>query len=163
VRAGPTRLWRPRRLPSGERPLAVAEAADGTLVAGTRDALHLGDTSLPWEHVERADWDADASTLTVTELGAYGEQRPVHRLVIEEPGRLLELVRERVTATIVIQRHVPVRGRRGLAVIARRPARGATELRWFLEYDEGVDPEDPSVRKAAESAYAELRREVGLD
>ena len=154
---------RPRRLPSGERPLATTTAADGTLVAGTRDALHIGELRLPWEHVERADWDADESTLTVLELGSWGEQRPVHRIVVEDPGRLLELVRERVTATVVIQRHVPVHGRRGVSVIARRPASGPARLHWFYEYDEGVDPADPEVRDAAESAYAELRREVGLD
>lgn len=154
---------RPRRLPSGERPLASATASDGTLVAGTRDALHIGDLRLPWEDVGAAEWDADTSTLTVNELGSGRGQRPVHRLVIEEPGRLLELVRERVTATIVIQRHVPLQGRRGLEVVARRPARGGAQLRWSLEYDEGVDPTDPYVQRAAEAAYAELRREVGLD
>ncbi len=39
---------------------------------------------------------------------------------IDEPGRLLELVRERVTASVVFQRHVAIDGRRGVRVIARR-------------------------------------------
>ena len=50
----------------------------------------------------------------------WGEQRPEHAFAIDEPGRLLELVRERVTASVVLQRHVPVDGRRGVRVIARR-------------------------------------------
>ena len=63
--------------------------------------------------------------LRVSEVGAWGEPRPEHRFVIDEPGRLLELVRERVTASVVLQRHVPVDGRRGVRVIARRAPGGA--------------------------------------
>ena len=114
---------RPPRLATGERPLATSTTTDGVAVAGTRDALHIGDLRIPWEVVEKADWDADTSTLTVTEVGSWGEVRPVHQLVVTDPGRLLELVRERVTASVVLQRYVPIQGRRGLFVIARRAPR----------------------------------------
>ncbi|WP_244929099.1 hypothetical protein [Nocardioides sp. W7] len=145
----------------GERLLAWTESPDGT-VGGTRDALYLPDGSrLPWEEVEAADWDHDESTLTVTEVGSWGELRGQHRLLIEEPGRLLELVRERVTASVVLQRHVAVDGRRGLRVIARRAPRGDRPLVWVFEYDEGVDPDDPVVRALAEDALAAARTEVG--
>ena len=111
----------------GERVLAWAEAAEG-VVAGTRDALYLRVSSvearIAWELVEAADWDRETSVLRVSEVGTWGARRPEHLLTIEEPGRLLELVRERVTASVVLQRHVPLRGRRGLRVIARRAAAG---------------------------------------
>lgn len=155
-------IGRSVRLPGGARALASARAADGTLVAGSRDALHLGDVSIPWENVEKADWDADTSTLSVTEVGSWGEVRPVHGVVLDEPGRLLELVRERVTASVVLQRHVPVRGRRGVRVIARRAPRGDRPVQWVYEFDEGVDPEDPEVRRVAEAALARAREDVGL-
>ena len=96
-------------------------------------------------------------------VGSWGEQRPEHTFAIAEPGRLLELVRERVTASLVLQRDVPVTGRRGLRVIARRAPRGDRPLRWFYEYDAGVDPDDPRVRELAAQALAEARDEVGLD
>jgi hypothetical protein len=150
------------RLSTGERPLASTTTADGTTVAGTRDALHVGDLRIPWEIVEKADWDSDSSTLTVTEVGTWGEVRPVHKLVVGDPGRLLELVRERVTASVVLQRHVPVHGRRGLFVIARRAPRGNQPLQWVYEFQEGVDPEDPAVRRAAEAALEQAQHEVGL-
>jgi hypothetical protein len=153
---------RPHRLATGERPLASTTSADGTTVAGTRDALHLGDLRIPWEVVEKADWDADSSTLRVTEVGTWGEVRPVHELVVAEPGRLLELVRERVTASVVLQRYVPVHGRRGLFVIARRAPRGSQPLQWVYEFQEGVDPDDPAVRRAAEAALEQARHDVGL-
>ena len=59
---------------------------------------------------------------------------------------MLELVRERVTASVVLQRHVAVSGRRGLRVIARRAPRGNAPVDWFFEYDAGVDPDDAEVR-----------------
>jgi hypothetical protein len=152
---------------AGEKVLAWAESTSGQLVAGTRDALYVtapgsaAGTRLPWEQVEAADWDRDTSELRVSEVGAWGEARVEHTFAIEEPGRLLELVRERVTASVVLQRHVPISGRRGLRVIARRAPRGDRPLAWFYEYDEGVDPHDPEVRAAAEAALAAARDEVG--
>lgn len=146
----------------GERLLAHAATADGP-AGGTRDALYLpsGDR-LPWEQVEAAEWDHEASVLIVSEVGSWGEPRREHRLEIAEPGRLLELVRERVTASVVLQRHVSLDGRRGLRVIARRAPGGDRALSWVYEYDEGVDPEDPAVRAAAEQALVAARQDVGL-
>lgn len=133
------------------------------VVAGTRDALYVGERRLPWETVERADWDQDDGVLTVAEVGTWGAPRPVHEVSLTEPGRLLELVRERVTASIVLQRHVPVRGRHGVAVIARRAPRGDRPVQWVYEFEEGVDPDDPEVRRVAEEALAQARSEVGAD
>ena len=152
----------------GEKVLAWATAATGEVVAGTRDALYLVDhaagvaTRLPWEQVEAADWDQEASRLRVSEVGSWGEQRVEHAIALGEADRLLQLVRERVTASVVLQRHVPVEGRRGLRVIARRAPRGDQPISWFYEYDEGVDPADPDVRRTAEAALAAARQEVGV-
>ena len=162
----------PIRVDRGERLLADAVAAEGHL-GGTRDAFYavrshggtfeLTETvRIPWEEVEAADWDQETSTLRVVEVGSWGHQRPEHAFTIEEPGRLLELVRERVTASIVLQRHVPVHGRRGLRVIARRAPRGDRPVQWVYEYDEGVDPDDPEVRRLAEEALEAARADVGL-
>jgi hypothetical protein len=157
----------PVDVPSGEKVLAWAESSSGPVVAGTRDALYIvapgtpGETRLPWEQVEAADWERDDLRLRIREVGSWGEERVIHTLIIEEPGRLLELVRERVTASVVLQRHVPLSGRRGLRVIARRAPRGDRPIAWFYEYDQGVDPDDADVRAAAEAALAAARDEVG--
>jgi hypothetical protein len=151
---------------AGERLLAWTEADSGTLVGGTRDALYvagapgLEHARIPWEQVEAADWDTESSVLRVTEVGSWGERRPEHRFTIDEPGRLLELVRERVTASVVLQRHVALQGRRGVRVIARRAPRGDQPLQWVYEYDEGIDPGDPFVQHAAAEALAAARDEV---
>jgi hypothetical protein len=156
----------------GERLLADAVAEEGRL-GGTRDALYvvrsLGSdrialeetVRIPWEEVQAADWDQDSGTLRVSEVGTWGDRRPEHVFTLDAPGRLLELVRERVTASVVLQRHVPIEGRRGVRVIARRAPRGDRPISWFYEYDEGIDPTDPAVRAAAEEALAAAQAEVG--
>lgn len=152
-------------LVSGESELARAESTAGPVV-GTREALYVptsvGHVRVPWEQVESADWDSDGEALRVREVGSWGERRPVYLLTIADPGRLLELVRERVTATVVLQRHVAVEGSRGVRVIARRAPSGLREVTWLFEYDEGIDPDDPLVAHAAESALATAREDVGL-
>jgi hypothetical protein len=145
----------------GEKVLAWAEATGGA-VAGTVAALYLPEgLRIPWEQVEAADWDLETETLKVTEVGTWGAARPVHSVVLQDPALLLQLVRERVTATVVLQRHVAIRGRSGVRVIARRAPTGARELSWLFEYDEGVDPADPFVEHAAQEALAAARDEVG--
>lgn len=171
------RAWRREqhglRLRRGEKVLAWGRAADGSVVAGTRDALLWAEPPagrpaedeplrLPWEQVEAADWDRDTEVLRVSEVGTWGAARPAHTWTFSEhPDRLLALVRERVTASVVAQRHVAVTGRRGLRVIARRAPSGRGEVVWVYEFDEGVDPDDPGVRDAARRGLDEAREQLG--
>ncbi|UAL31065.1 hypothetical protein K8W59_06150 [Nocardioides rotundus] len=153
------------RLGTGEKVLAWVDAEDGRTLAGTRDALHLlpEEQRIPWEQVQAAEWDRDTSTLTVSEVGEWGRPRPEHSFTLDAPGRLLELVRERVTASVVLQREAPVRGRRGVRVIARRAPAGDRALRWIYEYDDGLDPDDPAVRDTLRALLARAHEEVGGD
>jgi hypothetical protein len=148
-----------------DRVLGRATSESGP-VEGTREALVLptpdGPRRIPWEQVEAATWDRDTGILRVTEVGSFGLTRPEHEVVVEEPGRLLELVRERVTASIVLQRHVAIEGERGVRIIARRAAIGARQISWFFAYDNGVDPDDPFVEQAAQEALAVAQAEIGL-
>jgi hypothetical protein len=145
----------------GEKVLAYASTPAG-VVAGTAAALYLPDgRRIPWEQVEAADWDSETETLRVSEVGTWGEPRPAYSWALEDSGRLLQLVRERVTATVVLQRHVPIRGRRGVRVIARRAPTGDRPLTWLFEYDEGIDPDDPFVEHAAQEALAAALDDLG--
>ena len=156
-------------LPRGARVLAHTQAADGSWLLGTRDALVLvpGDEAgvsvrLPWEQVETADWDRDEERLRVAEVGEFGRPRTVHEVTIADPGRLLQLVRERVTASVLLQRRIVLPGsRKGLMVVARRSPHRDGEISWAVEYDVGVDPADPVVVEAAEAALRGAREEVG--
>lgn len=144
----------------GEKVLAGVETADG-VVAGTRDALYLHGRRIPWEQVENAEWDREEEVLTVTEVGEWGRERPTYHLRLGASARFLQLVRERVSASVVLQRHVPVHGRKGLFVVARRAPRGDQPIKWVYEFQAGVDPDDPAVRRAAEDALARAQEEIG--
>ena len=119
----------------GERVLAWAEPREGVVLAGTRDAVYLDGTRLPWEQVAAADWDRDAEVFRLSEVGDWGEQRREHVYAVGEPTT-------------------------GLRVIARRAPRGGP-LAWYVDYDEGLDPADPDVQRVADSALATARGEVG--
>ena len=127
----------------GERVLAWTEATTGEVLAGTREALYLGGTRLAWEDVEAADWDRETEVFRVIEVGTWGEVRAEHRFAIGEPRRLLELVRERVTASVLLVRHVPLEGRRGLRVIARRSPGGRPGRALALRVRRGHRPRRP--------------------
>jgi hypothetical protein len=127
------------------------------VVAGTREALYVRDRRVPWEQVHDASWDQDSSILTVTEMGP---ERLVHRLAVDNPVRLLQLVRERVTASVVLERVVPLP--RGTArVVARRAGGGAREITWFVEYDAVADPEDPAAIALVRAALASAQDDLG--
>jgi hypothetical protein len=155
----------------GETMLAHAMAADGTWLIGTR--VHLvfvppastadtGATRVPWEQIEDAAWNQDSSLLKVTEVGTYGEPRPAYTFEMDDPALLLQLVRERVTASIVLQRRVPVRDKLGLTVIGRRSPVGGP-VTWMHAYDPGLDPDDPEVAAVADEALVGARAELGED
>jgi hypothetical protein len=150
----------------GEKVLAAAPAADGSWLLGTRGSLVLvlpsGVEHLPWEQVEDAAWDKDGSRLRITGVGSYGEPRPSYTFVMEDPALLLQLVRERVTASIVLQRRVPVLRDLGLTVIGRRSPVGGP-VNWMHAYDPGLDPNDPEVAAVADAALAQAQSEVGDD
>jgi hypothetical protein len=156
----------------GGRVLAGVQAVDGTWILGGRSELVLiaaaaggsapAETRVPWEQVEGADWDREGSRLRITEVGRYGEPRPsyVFTLPEEEPTTLLQLIRERVTASVVLQRGHLVAGKRGLKVIGRRSPVGGP-IGWMYEYDEGIDPSDPGVVEAADALLRQAREDVG--
>ena len=156
-------------LPRGEKVLAHTVARDGTWLLGTRLRLVVvgadspGERSavqIPWETVEDAAWKQDDARLRFTETGQYGEPRPSYSFEVEDPALLLQLVRERVTASVVLQRRVPVRGKLGLTVIARRSPVGGP-VAWMHAYDAGLDPADPEVAAVADRALEQAQAEVG--
>ena len=95
-------------------------------------------------------------------MAEFGRARPVHEHLLDDPGQLLPFVRERVTASVVLQRRVAVRGRLGLLVVARRAPNGTGDLTWAYDLDAGLDPDDPEVRAMADRGVRSAAEELGL-
>ncbi|MEQ7125032.1 hypothetical protein ABN034_10970 [Actinopolymorpha sp. B11F2] len=182
------------QLERGERVLATSRDTAERWVVGTDRTLFLPTAEgaydrIPWEQVEHAEWDRDTEVLRVTGTAPLGERLPVWTVSFAEPGsRLLSLIRERITASVVVDQRVSLRGPLGVRVIARRPpakladlgmaGEPATELSgaagqpgtagepgtggmvWALAFDEGLDPADPEILAAAERVLDGVRAEV---
>jgi hypothetical protein len=57
---------------------------------------------------------------------------------------------------------VPITGRRGVRVVARRAPSGRSPVHWVYEYDAGIEPDDPFVQTAAAAALDAARDDLGL-
>lgn len=151
-------------LASGERPLAWALGTQGQWYVGTDRALHLTDgerfRKVVWEEIERADWQSEAGRLVVIEVASWGEPEARMEVTVEEPGRLLELLRERVTRSVVINMYAPVHGRRGLSVVGRRSPAADGQVTWSYLLAEGLDPDDPTVHEVAARTLSAAEAEL---
>jgi hypothetical protein len=164
--AVPTEVTRALPLQVGESPLAGARDRSGRWYVGTAVALLLPDGDgwerLPWEQVERATWDRESEQLVVVETADFGRPEPTHRATLPDPERLLELIRERVTASIVVKLFEPVDGRRGVTVAGRRSPHSDAPVAWSVLVDPGLDADAAPVRAAAERALGAAQSEIGL-
>ena len=149
--------------------LAAVQLTDDQWVAGTRSAVYLptdgSDAVRPvgWEKIERAGWDSEASVLTVFETTDFGTPLRTTELKVDDPGRFGQLLRERVDASIVVQRHVPLVGKRGVRIVGRRnPATTDAAVTWNFVLDKGLEPDHPGVLDAAETALGRVRDEFGI-
>jgi hypothetical protein len=147
-------------LARGERVLSSARLRDGAWVAATDQALVGAGWRVLWSAASRAQWYDDVGTLEVAWLDDAG-QRQDRSLVLDEPGLLPETVHERVTATILLSRHLPVSGRQGVSVVARRQP-GSDAVEWQVVADAGVDAADPQVSARVEAAVRAMASELGL-
>lgn len=151
------------------RILAWARSADGYVV-GSPSAISVGggdpgvdpgDEPEGWRHVgwheiEHGGWNAESRSLSWT---LYGGRRG--RVELADPGRLPELFRERVAASIAVERFVPIRGDRGVTVTARRDLGGSGELTWHSSLTRGLSWSTEGVAEEAARAAAELESEYG--
>ncbi|MDP9845574.1 hypothetical protein [Streptosporangium lutulentum] len=135
-----------------DRALTYAAGPDGYVIATDR-ALYMGGARLPWFEVGRATWDEEGLTVVTTN----GQS---HRAMLPEPGRIPEAVRERVTASIVVNQYAPLDARGGVLLVARKA--DDDQLVWEFVFDPGLDPADPGLRALAEQALEETRRSFGV-
>jgi hypothetical protein len=151
-------------LQDGERVLAAATTTDGASIVATTRAVFLptetGLRRIGWEQVDKAGWDRDQGTLWVLEAAPLGARPHRWRVQVDDPGHVIDVVRERVNATVVVSQHVALVGERGVRVVGRRPP-GTDVLTWSVAVDSGINVNDPQLRAKITEAVEEVRRQVG--
>lgn len=130
--------------------LAPVESAASEAATGDHERV-------PYEQVAAATWEEPA-----LEIVTVGPDRRRYVLRLDEPGLFPVIVRDRVTASIVVSEHVPLVGVAGARITARRPLVGPGEVSWNVVFDSGLDPGDPVLREAADEAITRLRATTGL-
>jgi len=146
-----TELGHPARI------LAWSATRDGFCV-GSPGALSFGDgsawTHLGWHQIERGGWDVETSQLTWQRLD--GDRGAVD---LPHPGRLPELFRERVAASIALEKFVALSGQRGVTITARRDLAPGGSISWHSSLTRGLTWQTAGVREAVEEVMAEVRTE----
>lgn len=153
-------------LARGERLLAWAPVAGGTLVA-SHDALHfVGDGTAGSQRWAWEELDGSARSDSGVRVRFVDSDRTFEFEGAQIPDgaeRLLAVLTERVRASIVLSRRVDLGNQRGFVVAARQAPRLRDGLAVRTRYDEGTRPEDADVSAAERSAREAVRIDVGLD
>lgn len=142
------------------RVLAWAKTLDGYCV-GSPSALSFGDgtgwSHIGWHQIETGGWDADTGRLS---WSLYGGDRDFMEL--SEVGRLPELFRERVSASIVLEKFIPIHNRRGVLISGRRDlADPDAPITWHSTLRGGLTWETEGVKAATDRAIVQVRTEYG--
>lgn len=150
-------------LARGERILLASATPAGWLVATTH-ALWLPEGAslirVGWEFVDNAVWDRDSSSLQVHQTAELGGRPRLWNLGMDDDRDLLLVIKERVRATVITSRRVPVDGARGFTIVARRPP-GQDAVTWTVAVDAGLDLDEATLRASVDQALGEMRAELG--
>lgn len=142
-----------------ERIIAWVDDGAGRLIVASDSALHLQRVPpdyarVGWDQIEHASYEAGMLSVTLTpDLDSATLRVPVG-----EGRELPVVVRDRVTASIVVDRFVPLDGETGVRIVGRRAHDGM--ITWRTDVDSRLSSR-PGTLEAAEQLLAEARAEVG--
>lgn len=112
-------------------------------------------THLGWHQIERGGWNGDDRRLTwILYDGGRGSA------TLGNPGRVPELFRERIAASIAIEEIIQVGGGRSVVVSGRRDLSTPDgTLEWRTSLSRGLSWQQPGLLDLAEDVLARLRAE----
>lgn len=139
------------------------DARSTAYVVGTKTHVYAVrptsvDLDRPWHLVDTGTWDDETRTLTVR----WVDRAPASVWVFEEQSTFMQVLRERVQASVVLADEVDLGAKRRARVVVRKDlATGSLMGQTIL--GRGVRSSDPGVREETKAALDRLREQVGLD
>jgi len=147
------------------RILAWARTSAGFCIASPA-TLSYGDQQgwkhIGWHEIERGGWNAELQKLTWVRYALPGAVPASGALELTDPGRFPELFRERIQATIAVERFVPLAGERGVIIAARRDLGGSGTVAWHGTLTRGLSWQTIGVRDAVDQAMELVRAEYDV-
>ena len=155
-------------VPKGERIMAsgmgpakyqppVVIATDRALYFSGADADASADAKpvrLAWTEITRAGWEEPWLTIDTV----HGEKITLH---LDPAGELPPVVRDRVTASVLIRERVPLDIGGSVVCVGRREP-GSDRVMWLVEFDPDTDVQSTEIRASADRALGELRATLGV-
>lgn len=109
---------------------------------------------LAWTEIIRAGWEEPWLTIDTND----GEKITLH---LDPAGELPPVVRDRVTASVLIRERVPLDIGGSVVCVGRREP-GSDRVMWLVEFDPDTDVESTEIRASADRALGELRATLGV-
>lgn len=151
----------------GEQVLAVAQDdLTGAWIALTTYRLmtltDVGEVALdrPWHEVDTGAWDPDSATLSLSWVGGSGGLQWQLRQRTG-PGGVPQVLRDRVSASVVLVREVDL-GSRRTARVSIREVLGTRELVDQVLRGRGARGDDQELKREIARCRRDLREQVGL-
>lgn len=143
------------------KPLAAAQTLQGwcvllpdVLAQETGGQWRL----IGWHQIEQGGWNDQNRELRWEESsGRRGSA------IMDDPQRVPEVFRERIHASIVVQKQIPIPGTREGGVVSARRDLGDSDrpLEWRTRRGRGT-PDDPETHRVLSEALAELQHDFDL-
>jgi len=134
---------------------------DGSLIVATDAALYEQRSSqrIEWQRVTKGTWEQPEFGIDFDDNGLARRLR----IRIDDARDIPAAVRDRVTDTVVVSEYRTLEGDRGAFFVARRSPDGDVEdIRWSVVFDEGLDPESPTMRERADAELEQIRASLGI-
>jgi hypothetical protein len=151
----------------GERVLILDRDPSGSLVAATAAGLYVGGQDgqghawcrLGWEDVIRVGWDDRRGVLALAGAGPSGIWRK--ELVLNRHSPLVELARERVSATLLARATVR-HGDQVCALVVARRQPGSGKVIWLTLLNAAGDTSNEIIQAEVAVVIADLRAQTGI-
>jgi hypothetical protein len=147
------------------RILAWARTPTGFCIASPTMLSYGGEEGwkhVGWHEIERGSWNAELRTLTWVLHAPPGMPSPRGSVELVEPGRLPVLFRERIVASIAVEKFVPLVGERGVTITARRDLGGTGAVAWHGTLTRGLTWQTEGIQTAVDQAMEQVRTEYDV-